>query len=1004
MPRNIEKWLEDLGLGKYVGVFGHNDIDFRVLPELTEDDLKHLGVSLGHRRILQKAIASLSQNTQQSGDSQPRPSPVSESDPGLAAWERQPGERKPVTMLFADITGSTVLTKNLDAEDTHDLLYGATQRMCEAIENNRGTVCRFMGDGVMAMFGAPIGSEQHALEACRAALDMQTRLNDYSTDLQASHGTGLQARVGLHSGEVVVLKVGDDPDHPEYDASGPTVPLAARMEQAAEPGTVLMTDATRTLAGNLVESEVHIPVTVKGFAEPVAVYVLRRIRSGGERGTETHRPFVGRRGELAQFRGVLEACLEARHGQSVCVRGDAGIGKTRLVGQFMRLAEALGFDCHKGLVIDFGVGKGQDPIRALVGSLLGIDAAGGEAECRAALFHAEEQNLVDVGQRVFFNDLLDLPQPTELRTLYDAMSNDVRKEGKLESIRNLLGQLSSRRAVLLLVEDVHWADSVALEHLASLAAGMGELAALLVMTSRVEGDPIDFTWRSRAGNSPILTTDLGPLHESESVAMVGTLIDSMGDMAKQCIERAAGNPLFLEQLLRSLQEGTSEGVPDSIQSLVLTRLDHFPAPDKRALRVASVLGQRFGPDVLRHLLGDDSYDCRTLIEHHLIRPEDSVYLFSHALIREGVYASLLKEQRREFHRRAAEWFAEREPVLYAEHLERAADPRAPAAYEQAARLQARGHRFERALTLVEHGLSLCRSDPERFRLCMLRGELMCDLGQTEKAIAAFNRAVEIDLGPSERCRARIGVAEGLRLNEQHEELLQELEAAEPLAREHALVEELARIEQLRSSVHFIRGDIEACLNAGAAALGFARASDSPRVEAQALSTLGDAEYARGRMVSAFRQYDHCVKLSREHGLVRIEAANLLQRGDCHFYHHRLEAAREDTELAMHLAAQIRNPRSEMLGLISLVYVFDIRGDIAAATPLAERSLRLARELGAGSFAAWNLVWLARTYRLGGDQAKALEYLDDAIQICHERAMRFCGPIALGTLALTTSDP
>jgi class 3 adenylate cyclase len=187
MSEDVTRWLEELGLGKYASTFADNDVDIRALPELTEDDLRELNISLGHRRVLLKAISALSKDTPASSSGQSLTAKAtSEFDSNLAAWERHPGERKPVTMLFADITGSTALTENLDAEEAHDLLYGATQRMCAAIERNRGTVCRFMGDGVMAMFGAPIASEQHAAEACEAALEMQQAIRDYG----ASSGTG----------------------------------------------------------------------------------------------------------------------------------------------------------------------------------------------------------------------------------------------------------------------------------------------------------------------------------------------------------------------------------------------------------------------------------------------------------------------------------------------------------------------------------------------------------------------------------------------------------------------------------------------------------------------------------------------------------------------------------------------------------------------------------------------------------------------------------------------
>jgi len=218
MVDRVTDWLEQLGLGQYAEAFAENAIEWAHLPDLSHETLQAVGVkAVGHRMTILAAIASLSE---EQSAAVPRDSMAAESHKNLAAWERHPGERKPVTMLFADITGSTALTEKLDAEETHDLLYGATQCMCEAVENNRGTVCRFMGDGVMAMFGAPAASERHSVDACEAALEMQQAIRDYVTDIEARHGSGLQIRVGLHSGEVVVLTVGEG-DKAEYDASGP---------------------------------------------------------------------------------------------------------------------------------------------------------------------------------------------------------------------------------------------------------------------------------------------------------------------------------------------------------------------------------------------------------------------------------------------------------------------------------------------------------------------------------------------------------------------------------------------------------------------------------------------------------------------------------------------------------------------------------------------------------------------------------------------------------------
>ena len=209
MSGKVAEWLENLGLGQFAAAFEENAIDWELLPDVDQNTLKDIGIKeAGFRLRIMKGIAALQSEASGSYSHLTGPStdvsPSSlETDHDLSTWSRTPGERKPVTMLFADITGSTALTENLDAEETHDLLYGATRCMCEAVENNRGTLCRFMGDGVMAMFGAPVASEHHAVEA---ALAMQQAVRDYAIN---SDSTGLRIRIGLHSGEVVVLRVGD---------------------------------------------------------------------------------------------------------------------------------------------------------------------------------------------------------------------------------------------------------------------------------------------------------------------------------------------------------------------------------------------------------------------------------------------------------------------------------------------------------------------------------------------------------------------------------------------------------------------------------------------------------------------------------------------------------------------------------------------------------------------------------------------------------------------------
>ncbi len=999
MFEDVTKWLEGLGLGKYAATFVENDVDFRALPALSEQDLKELGVSLGHRRILQQAIATLSETVETLPEEQP--SSEVDTDTGLATWERHPGERKPVTMLFADITGSTALTEKLDAEETHELLYGATQRMCEAVERNRGTVCRFMGDGLMAMFGAPVASEHHAIDACEAALEMQHAIRDYASDME-----GLQIRVGLHSGEVVVLTVGEG-NKAEYDASGPTVPIAARMEQVAEPGEVYLTAATRALSEERIVSEALEPVAVKGISEPVSVFALRRVRSIEEVTTVASRtPFVGRRAELKQVRGMLDTCFEEGQGQTIYVRGEPGIGKTRLVGEFQLIAESKGFVCHRGLVLPFGVGKGQDAIRSLVRSLLRISSGDGKDERGKAAEGAINKHALEPDERVYLNDLLDLPQATELRALYDAMDNTTRNQGKRAVVSKLVTSIGREQPLLVIVEDIHWADPIVLAHLAVLTKTVAEGPTLAVMTSRIEGDPLDKSWRSTTEGAPFVTIDLGPLRKQESIELIGEFIDSDDPLAEGCLQRAAGNPLFLEQLLRNAREGTTDSLPDSIQSLVLARLDRLEAEDKRALQAAAVIGQRFDMDTLCHLLETNDYDGRGLVEHSLVRPEGMGYLFAHALIQEGVYASLLKNQRRGLHRRAAEWFAQTDAVLYAQHLDRGVDEGAPRAYLVAAKSQSAQYRTQEAIRLVERGLEIARTPVEQCELNCLRGEQLWHLGEVADSMEAYRDALNIAEDDTQRCEAWIGLATAMRGLDQYDEALETLDMAQVVASRQDLKRALAQIHSLRGNLYFPLGKIDGCIEQHKLALQHAQEANAPELEASALGGVGDGLYVQGRMRSAHEYFSQCLELCRQHGFGRIEVANrqMIGFGGTLFYLNEMRAALEESSSTVTAARRIGQHRAEQFAHMGVAYGCMWLGDFDRARQHAEMGFALAERIGARRFLARHLHYLARVLIAEGRSRDAVQKLEEAIAISRETGIRYVGAAILGTLSLATDDP
>jgi class 3 adenylate cyclase/tetratricopeptide (TPR) repeat protein len=907
------------------------------------------------------------------------------------------GERRQVTILFADIAGFTQLSTALDAEELHGLVSRFFEAADGVIERYGGTVDKHMGDAVMALFGAPIAHGDDPLRAVRAAFDIHEAMAALSADADRD----LQVHVGIASGEVVAGGLGREA-RAEYTVLGESVNLASRLDSMAGAGETLISDAVYRAVSGHVDCEALGEAEVKGLDRPVRVWRVRGLQN--TTADSLRGPLVGRQGELRQFRGVIESCRDTGHGQAVLVRGEAGIGKTRLVEELTAMAEAQGFASHRGLVFDFGVGKGQDAIRALVRSLLEIPAGADKEERQAAARRALADGALDEDQGVFLNDLLDLPQPMELRGIYDAMDNPTRNRGKQRLVTRLIEGASARQPILVTVEDVHWAEPLTLAHLAAMTATVCDCPAVLVMTSRIEGDPLDSAWRGTTQGSPLLTIDLGPLRQKEALEFADRFIDATNRTAQNCVERAEGNPLFLEQLLRNAEESGDETVPASIQSLVQARMDRLAAKDKQALQAASVIGQRCGLEPLRHLIGDGDYGCAALIEHYLVRPEGGDYLFAHALVQEGAYSSLLKARKRELHLQAAGWFAGQDPALRAQHLDRAEDPGAPRAYLEAAEAQAAAFHYERALSLIERGVALANAPADQFALTCAKGQILHDLGSIPESIEACKSAIELATDDAERCRALIGLAAGMRIIDQYDDAFAALDDAEAAASHLGLTLELAQVHHIRGNLYFPLGKIEDCRKEHGISRNFAREAQSPEAEARALSGLADAEYARGRMITAYNQFQRCVELCREHGFGRIEVANLPMLGFTGYFHRTIEFAVEDCLAAVEAAQRVGHHRAELLAQSLGYYTFFELGDMDRVKAYIEKAQALVRRLGARRFEAQNLVWKARVMNVEGQQPEALKLLEQALEISRKTGIGFNGARVFSSMAFVTDDP
>ncbi|MFM9842879.1 MAG: adenylate/guanylate cyclase domain-containing protein [Dongiaceae bacterium] len=899
-----------------------------------------------------------------------------------------------MTILFADLAGFTKLTTELGAEKTHALL-NRQLAMLDEIVTGYGGGSEYIGDAIMAVFGAPIAHSDDPIRAARAAGDMHSAIAKLSDEI----GRPLKLHIGIASGQVVAGGLGSD-SRTKYTVIGDSVNLASRLSNLAEPGETLVSDAVCNAIGRQMECEAAGTAMAKGIDQPI--HLWRIIGVGDAAGPQFDTPFVGRQAELRQLAGLIDACRDSGEGHVVLLRGEAGIGKTRTAAELLRMTAERGFSCHRALVLDFGAGKGQDAVGSLARSLLGIAPGTGKEGRAKQVAAAIGLGLVDQADLVFFNDLLDVAQPMELRAISDAMNAAARQQGEEAALQTLLRRLAVQKPVMILVEDIHWADPPVLSVLAALAHVADEAPLILALTTRIEGDPIDDAWRGQAGGA-LAIFDLGPLRRTEARALaVGLAITDDGLIAG-CIERAEGNPLFLEQLLRNAGESGSQSMPASIQSLVLARVDRLSPLDKRALQAAAVVGQRFTLEAMRAMIGIADYMPQELLRHRLIRADAGAFLFAHALIRDGIYDSLLTAPRQDLHRAAARWFDKRDPVLKALHLDLAGDPAAALAYDDAARAVAAQYRNDQALTLAEMGLALATNDKQRAALELLHGQLLQDAGQAASSIEAYGQALKLADDDRTRVAAWYGLAAGHRILDRYAEAEGLLAQAQELAERRDFKVELTLIHHLRGNLHFPQGRFEQCLAEHQRALELAQAIGSPEAEARALGGLADAEYARGRMLSSHARFKACVELARKHGLGRIEVANLNMKAYTHLFSGDVRATLTLANAAVAAAMKVGHQRAEV---IAREAAFECNFNLCNFVDAREhvtKSLALSQRLGAKRFESEDLIFLAAVDFRDGRVIEAMRGAEGALALGRETGMKYIGPSILGILARITPD-
>ena len=716
----ITEWLAQIGLERYAPTFAENDIDVSVLRHLTDANLEKIGISLGHRRKILATVAEFGGIT---------PAILTE------AKRKDTAERRQVTVMFADLVGSTALSARMDPEDLREVISAYQKCVADIVQRFGGFVAKYMGDGVLVYFGYPQAHEDDAERAVRAGLELVAAVG------RLTPAAPMQTRVGIATGLVVVGDLIGSGEARERGIVGETPNLAARLQNGASPNTVIIAESTRTLLGNLFELEDLGAKDLKGITEPVRTWRALRassVESRFEALRTATTPLVGRDEEVDL---LLRRWEQAKRGEGcvVLISGEAGIGKSRIA---QTVVERLGSEPHTRLRY-FCSAHHQDS--ALYPSIAQLERAAGfrredTAEQRLAKLEAVlAQGTNDLSEVVpVLADLLSIPTGDRYPPLN--LIPQKRKEKTLHAQLTQLEGLAARQPVLMMWEDVHWSDPTTRESLDLIIDRVPKLRVLVILTFRPEFTP---PWIGRPHVTMLTLNRLARRQGAEMIANVTGGKALPKDIAEQIIDRTDGVPLFIEELTKTVVESgivTETGdhyavavpmaplaIPTSLQASLLARLDRL-APTREVAQIGAALGRSFSYELISAVAGmpqqkiDEILDQLASAELIFRRgtPPNAEYTFKHALVQDTAYSTLLRSRRQQLHARIATTLesrfteiAEGQPELVAHHCAEAGLTEKAVSYRLKAgqKAVARSAMLE-AVSQLQNGLDLL-SQPAR---------------------------------------------------------------------------------------------------------------------------------------------------------------------------------------------------------------------------------------------------------------------------------------------------
>jgi class 3 adenylate cyclase/tetratricopeptide (TPR) repeat protein len=840
MINSVTQWLKQLGLGQYADVFAEQQIDREVLPELTEEDFEKLGIPLGPRKKLLKAIAAL-----QPSSSASRSIPL----------EGSVAERRQLTVMFCDLVGSTALAEGMDLEEYREVLAAYQTESAKAINRYNGYIARYMGDGLLVYFGYPQAHEDDAERAIRSGLDVVDAIGN----LKAGRTIGLQARIGIATGQVVAGDIIGEGASEERAVLGNTPNLAARLQSLAEPGTVVISSSTLRLTGKLFTYEDAGRHELKGFSEPAQAWRVVGEAASKSRFEATRSPedtvLVGRETECLLLLDRWERAKDAE-GQVVLLSGEPGIGKSRLTHALRERVESephtlLQYQCSPHHVNSAfhpfiehiqrtaGVARNDTPetkLGKLETWLSGADQAISDA---APLMAA----------------LLSIPVSGRYPPIN--LSPQRQKEKTIEALTDRFSALARHAPVLLLFEDMHWADPTTLDVMSIVIDAAPGTAMLVVMTHRPE---FVSPWQGRGHVTAHSLTRLGKRQVMEIVEGVTGGKPLPDALLGEIVEKTDGVPLFVEELTKAVMEAgfledsgdrfTLRGpqpplsVPSTLQDSLVARLDRL-AEVKNVAQVAAAIGREFSYELLAELSPlDDSLlqDALSQLEHaELIyrrgTPPDATYSFKHALVRDAAYDSLLKRHREELHAELAAALegrfpetASQEPELLAHHYTAAGRAAEAVDYLQRATQRAlERSAYPEALAHLDSALDLLKAYPDVERRVQSELEVQVARGG---ALMATQGYLAVETGQA-FARARV------------------------LSREVGDPRQSFRVLRGLHGIHFVKAELDTALQVAEECLRMAEESgDSQpsslahRLVGQTLCMRGDLAAARGHLEQA----------------------------------------------------------------------------------------------------------------------------------------------------------